>query len=262
MKNYTCVGYDKKLEFDKPEPKFNQEKKISIILPTYNEEKNIKNLVMALRQSLRKTKYKEKFEIVVVDDNSKDRTPRIIDNLAEIGDFIAVHRNNHKGLFSAIQDGISISNGDFVLLMDSDFSHSPETIQEMVKHIDKYDLVSGSRFVEGGKMEAPFLRVLGSKVINGVCGKIMGMKIKDIAGGFHLIKKEKFNKLKFKYPSHFGEFDFELLYRAQKSGMKIKEIPFTYKFRQEGESKMGNLTGASFNAAKYFKRALQLRFGK
>jgi len=257
MRNYKYRG-KKILEFDKLRRVPGAKRELSIILPTYNEEGNIEKLVRKLRESLRRIDY----EIVIVDDNSKDKTPQIIDGLAEKfkGRIITLHRHNKRGLLSAFLDGIFISNGEFIVTMDSDFSHPPEVIRKMWRLRDRYDFIVGSRFVKGGRMEAPFLRVFGSFLINQICAFILGLKIKDIAGNFHLIRKNKFEKLKFKYDSVFGEFDFEWLYRAKKAGFKIKEIPFTYKFREQGETKMAeDIFGLFRLGLVYIKRAFQLR---
>ena len=113
-------------------------------------------------------------------------------------------------------------------------------------------------------MKAPFLRKFGSEGLNYVCAKIIGLKETDIAGEFHLMKKSKFKKIKFKYQPVFGEFDFEWLYRAKKKGFTVKEIPFTYKFRDKGESAMGSGAADAKKLAKfafaYLKMAFRLRF--
>lgn len=260
MASYMCLGYGKKKEFDKLERPFNLKKEVSIILPTYNEEKNIKKLVEELRKEFKDVNY----EIVILDDNSKDRTPEIIDKLAKNKDVLAIHRYEKKGYFSAYQDAIFMANGEHVITMDSDLSHPPLIAKEFLKYKNNYDIVSGSRYMEGGGMEAPFSRKYGSMFLNRICAWIIGLKLTDIAGDFHLMKRDKFLELEFKYLPIFGEFDFELLYRATQKGFKIKEIPFTYKFREEGESAMGMGANDALKLGKfawaYLKMALRLRF--
>lgn len=260
MASYMLLGYGKKKEFDKLEKPFNLKKEVSIILPTYNEEKNIEKLVNELRKGFKDIDY----EIVILDDNSKDRTPEIIDKLAKDKDVLAIHRYEKKGYFSAYQDAIFMANGEHVITMDSDLSHPPLIAKEFLKYKNNYDIVSGSRYMEGGGMEAPFSRKYGSMFLNRICAWIIGLKLTDIAGDFHLMKRDKFLELEFKYPPIFGEFDFELLYRATQRGFKIKEIPFAYKFREEGESAMGMGANDALKLGKfawaYLKMALRLRF--
>lgn len=260
MVSYVCVGYGKKIKLKEAKMPFNLKKEVSIILPTYNEEGNIEKLVTALRKSFKDVNY----EIVILDDNSKDRTPGIIDKLAKKGDVLAIHRYDKKGYFSAYQDAIAMSNGEFVLTMDSDMSHPPETARKFLEFKKDYDIVSGSRYMKGGGMEAPFSRKYGSMYLNKLCAIIIGINLTDIAGDFHLMKKKKFIDLEFKYKPVFGEFDFELLYRAEKKRLKILEIPFIYKFREEGESSMGSGASDALKLMKfafaYVKMALRLRF--
>ena len=157
-----------------------------------------------------------------------------------------------------------MANGDYVITMDSDLSHPPKIARSFLNYKDKYDIVSGSRYMKDGGMEAPFSRKYGSMWLNKICIWIMGLRLTDIAGDFHLMRKDKFMELDFKYEPVFGEFDFELLYGATKKGFKIKEIPFVYKFRKEGESAMGSGANDSLKLVKfawaYLKMALMLRF--
>ena len=251
MVYYKCNGA-KKLTFEEPK-QFNQgQKEISVILPTYNEEGNIGRLINAIKSELKNVD----FEIIVMDDDSKDNTPKIIDSMAS-DKIIAVHRIGKRGIFSAILDGVKISSGKYIVIMDADFSHPPRKLHEFLKYRGDYDLVVGSRFLKKSGIEAPFFRKVSTIILNKACNFISGLGIKDSTGGFHLIRKSKFRKLRFKYPTIWGEFDLELLYLAVKKGWKIKEIPFTYKFREEGPSKSENLLKYAYV---YLKRVIQLRF--
>jgi len=260
MVSYVCVGYGKKKTISSAKKCFEIKKDVSIILPTYNEEKNIPKIIESIRKNFKGLNY----EIVILDDNSSDKTPEIIDNSAKKGDILAIHRTGKKGYFSAYYDAILISNGEYVLTMDSDMSHPAETARSFWDFKKDWDIVSGSRYMEGGGMEAPFLRKYGSEWLNRICSFIIGLKQTDIAGDFHLMKKSKFCQIEFRYPAVFGEFDFELFYRARKKGFKIKEIPFVYRFREEGESAMGSGAADAKKLAKfawaYVKMALRLRF--
>ncbi|MDP4039116.1 MAG: glycosyltransferase [Candidatus Pacearchaeota archaeon] len=260
MENYFCVGYRRKIKFDKIESKFGIERKISIVIPTYNEEENLENIVEEIIKNLKKTKFKNSYEIVVVDDDSKDKTPKIMDELARRGNFVALHRFGKRGLFSAVMDGIKIANGKYVLIMDADFSHPPKLIPEFTKYAGKYDIVSGSRFVKGGGNEEPFVRKIGTAILNKSCSIILGLRVKDLGGQFRLFDKEKFSKIKFKYDSKFAEYGMELFYRAKQERFRVKEIPFVYKFRESGKSKMGNLFEVILLGFKYIGRAFHLRF--
>lgn len=256
MVNYVYVDSEGKRKFEKIRQPKKLTKSFSIVIPTYNEEGNIVRLVNQIHNSLKNTE-REQYEIVIVDDDSKDKTPDIIDNLVKNDNIIALHRIGAEGIFSAIRDGIKIANGKIIVMMDADFSHPPQIIPLLLKHIDGYDLVSGSRYMSGGGIEAPFLRKYGSILLNKVCRLILLLKSTDITGGFHAIRKSDFNKLKFKYYSTvFGEFDLELFLLASRLNFRIKEVPFVYNFRKEGASKV---KGVFYYGFRYLIRAIQLR---
>ncbi len=249
--HYIYKSKSKTLKFSKLK-KFKNLKQISIISPSYNEEENISRFIDQVSKAVKGYNY----EIIIVDDNSTDKTPEIIDKYTK-SNIVALHRYGKRGIFSAILDGIKVSRSPIVIIMDSDFSHPPKKIPELLKYMDKYDIVSGSRFVKSAGIEAPFARTYATILLNFVLRIILGLKPKDLTGGFHAIRKEKLKHLKFKYKTIWGEFDMELFYRAIKKGFKVKEVPFTYKFREEGVSKSENLLKYAYV---YLKRALELRF--
>lgn len=259
MAIYNYIGYKKNFSFNEIKNPLNIKKSISIVIPSYNEGENLKSLIPELRKVIAKTKFKNSYEIIVVDDNSKDETSEILKNFAKEGDFIVLFRNK-KGIFTAVLDGIAISNGEYILTMDADFSHPPSLIPEMFKYIANNDIVIGSRYVRGGKMESSFTRKWGGFFLNRICGFIIGTKIKDLGGNFRLFKRNAIEKIKFKYDCKFAEFGQELFYRAGKLNFKIKEVPFTYYDRKKGKSKMGNFPIKQ--AMYYLKRAFQLRAEK
>ncbi len=253
---YVCVCDKKSCRFDSIKECGSAEKDVSVVLPTYNEEGNIERLIVALSEALKEYDY----EVVVVDDSSKDKTPEIIDSYAKKSRVVALHRTDVRGIFSAIRDGIKIARGKIIVIMDADFSHPPQKVAELMKYANDYDIVSGSRFMKGGGIKAPFTRKFGTVLFNSVIRFILGMGITDWTGGFHAIRKDKLRQIRFKYPAEWGEFDLELLYRSKRNGFSIKEVPFCYNFREEGKSKsadgFGFLVGYAFN---YGSRALRLR---
>ncbi len=229
-------------------------KDVSVIIPTYNEEGNVERIANALSSALKDFDY----EIVIVDDNSKDKTPEIMDMLAGKGRVAALHRSGIRGIFSALQDGIKVARGKVVVIMDGDFSHPPQDVPRLVKEAKDNDIVVGSRFLKGSDFNAPFSRKYGPTILNAICRFILGLKATDIFTGFHAMKKDKFMQIRFRHPSVWGEFDMELLYRAQKAGFRMKDVPFSYNFRSEGKSKSSGFKVVSYGFA-YLKRAFQLR---
>jgi len=255
MANYKCVSRAGTTEFSKVRPCLKGRKDTSIVIPTYKEEENIEKLVEGLHKVLQGADY----EIIIVDDSSPDRTPEIIDRLAGkteagSGETVALHRGT-RGIFSAVQDGVAISRGETIVFMDADFSHPPDVVPRLLEYKDEFDIVSASRFAKGGKLIAPRIHWLLSKVLNRVCEIFLWLPVKDLTGGFHAIKRSKLDEIKFKYNSQWGEFDLELFYRAKKKGFKIKEIPFVYKFRDFGTAKSNDF----MYGWKYLSMLIKLR---
>tara|TARA_Y100000310_G_scaffold283462_2_gene305443 strand:- start:1919 stop:2683 length:765 start_codon:yes stop_codon:yes gene_type:complete len=252
MANYIYKAGKTKKEYSEC-PSFKESKEVSVVLPTYNEEDGIKRMIDTV-SSVLKGKYK--YEIIVVDDNSSDKTPEIIDSYKD-GNVVALHRYHVKGIFSAIVDGIKAARSNNVIMMDADFSHPPAKIPEMLSYLQEADIVSCSRFAAGGGVEMPAFKKLATVSLNTCLRLVLGFKVTDFTGGFHALKRDRFLALKFRYKAQWGEFDMELFYRALRRGYVIKEIPFVYKFREEGQSKSQSYVKYAFL---YWKRALQLRF--
>tara|TARA_Y100000310_G_C20694831_1_gene824871 strand:+ start:1124 stop:1888 length:765 start_codon:yes stop_codon:yes gene_type:complete len=252
MKAYKYKSGKKTQEFDTILD-FKQTKEVSVILPTYNEEEGIKRMIDSIIETLNG---RYQFEVIIVDDNSKDKTPEIIDSYDK--DYVvALHRYQEKGIFSALQDGIKAARSNVVVIMDADFSHPPAKIIELLSYMNEADIVNCSRFAPGGGVEMPWFKRLATFSLNLFLRIILGFKVTDFTGGFHAMKRDKFLALPFKYKARWGEFDMELFYRAIRRGYTIKEIPFVYKYREEGHSKSQSYI---YYAYLYWKRALQLRF--
>lgn len=210
-------------------------KKTSVILPTYNERENITPLVKEIIDNLKAFDY----EIIIVDDNSPDGTGEEAKKLEkEYKNVQAIIRIGEKGLAKSIKDGILTSKGDYIIVMDTDFSHPSDVIPRLLEHIEENDLVIASRYTEGGSMDAPFYKFFLSKLLNQTIRLILGLKIKDLTGGFFIIKRELVNNLNLdKIFKGYGDYFFELAYLLNTKDCKIKEIPFNYGIRKYGDSK-------------------------
>ncbi|SRR3989338_5135938 len=252
MAKYRCVHQNGKSSSSIPlAPK--GKKSVSVILPTYCEEELIGKMIESISRNLGDINH----EIIIVDDDSKDRTPEIIDRYAKESSVVALHRYGKRGILSAIVDGIKISRGHTIVLMDADFSHPPEKIPELLSYLPEYDFVSASRFIAGSRIVAPFSRKAATIALNTALRIILGLQPHDLTGVFHAIKRNKLLSLQLRYPAVWGEFDMELFYLAARNKLLIKEIPFTYDFRKEGQSKSENLLKYGWI---YITRALRIRF--
>lgn len=205
--------------------------KISVVLPTYNERDNILNLIKALEKAIKNP------EIIVVDDNSPDKTWQVAKNLNK-KNVKVIRRVNERGLPSAIAYGISKAKGDVIIWMDCDLSHPPKTTILLINALKDADIAIGSRYVKFGADKRKFIRTFTSKLFNMFASFLLNLKVKDTDSGFIAAKKEVFNKVSI-YQHGYGEYFLKFMYDAQRKGFKIVEVPFINHDRTSGESKTG-----------------------
>jgi dolichol-phosphate mannosyltransferase len=235
-------------------------KSLSVIVPTYNESKNIVGILDSLRKHL---PFGTDTEIIVVDDNSPDGTGNIVEEYAKKSkkenaqSVQIIHRKTERGLSSAILTGIKYAKGDAVVVMDSDFSHPPQTIPKMIEELQKSecDIVVASRYVNGGSVKGwPFKRKMISKGATKIARHGLGIKIKDPMSGFFAFKRSIINNIKFDAIGY--KILLEILVKAR--GVKVKEIPYEFINRKEGSSKLDTSV-----AIDYVKSLWKLyRYGK
>jgi len=217
---------------------------VSIIIPTYNESENIIQVLKSIGEHLPEDIV---VEALVVDDNSPDGTGKIVEDYItdahnEIGYTIEViHRKTKSGLSSAILDGIQHSTGETVVIMDSDFSHPPKIIPQLVEEIktSKCDIVIASRFVPGGAINGwSTKRKLISKTAKGIAKAGLGVIESDPMSGFFAFNRNILEGIKFDAIGY--KMLLEILVKAK--GAKVKEIPYTFTDRTRGSSKLDSST--------------------
>jgi dolichol-phosphate mannosyltransferase len=236
-------------------------KSLSVIVPTYNESKNIIGILDSLRKHLLPIGIDT--EIIVVDDNSPDGTGNIVEEYAKNSkkenaqSVQIIHRKTERGLSSAILEGIKYAKGESVVVMDSDFSHPPQTIPKMIEELQKSecDIVVASRYVNGGSVKGwPFKRKIISRGATKIARHGLGIKIKDPMSGFFAFKRNIINNIKFDAIGY--KILLEILVKAR--GVKVKEIPYEFINRKEGSSKLDTSV-----AIDYVKSLWRLyRYGK
>lgn len=227
--------------------------KTSVILPTYNEAGNIVALVNEILKNLPPD---IEPEIIVVDDNSPDKTyyvaKRVFDGNLNVR---IILRTENRGLAKSIRFGIEQAAGEFIVVMDTDFTHDPVEIPRMLHIARVYDIVSGSRFCAGGDM-VDGKHYMASLVYNWFLRAILHTQVQDNLGGYFIMKREKVLSLPLDQIFYgYGEYFFRLLYFAEKSGLKIIEIPAVYRLRTHGASKSNFLK----MFISYFRAALFLK---
>ncbi|MEW5958205.1 MAG: glycosyltransferase [Chloroflexota bacterium] len=229
--------------------------KTSIILPTYNEKDNIVELIQAILATLEPDGLD--FEVMVVDDNSPDGTATAIrqnfDGQQQVKLFV---RTQERGLATALRYGIERAAGDILVFMDTDFNHDPAIIPQMIKFLEYYDIIIGSRFVMAGGMEDRF-RQFSSLVYNYGIRLLFGTPVHDNLSGFFSIDRHKLMTMDLDQIYYgYGDYFIRLLMVAHKRGYRMLEIPVFYRLRLHGHSK----TQFVSILVQYSRALLALRF--
>jgi dolichol-phosphate mannosyltransferase len=215
-----------------------------LILPTYNEAENIEAIVAASGEALRGVA-PEGSSVLVVDDGSPDGTGQIADRLAAEHDWVRVlHRSEKNGIGPAYLAGFrhALDHGaGYVMEMDSDFSHDPSDLARLLEAVKAgADLALGSRYVPGGGVvDWGLLRRFISEGGSTYARIVLGLKVKDLTGGFKCFRREVLEEIHFDGVRSQGyAFQVELTYRAVRAGFEVVEVPIVFKDRLRGESKM------------------------
>ena len=205
---------------------------VSVVLPTYNEKQNIKEMIRQLLFYI-----KDNVEIIVSDDNSPDGTWKIVENISKKNKRVKLLRRfKNKGVGPSIWDGIKSSKGDYIVWMDCDLTMPPSLVPKMISLLKDYDVVVGSRYVKGGGDKRSFVRVITSRAINLMANIILNFKVRDYNSGFVVIKRSVLGNVGFS-PGRHGEYCIDFLYNCTKKGYKVKEVGYVFRERKMGTSK-------------------------
>lgn len=211
--------------------------RLSVIIPAYNEEANLKNgTLVEVWDYLKKAPYS--WEVIVVDDCSKDHTAQIISKFVESHKGFAIMKEPHRGKGGTVIAGMLAAHGEIVLFTDMDQATPISELEKVLpKFKEKYDVVIGSR---GGREGAPLLRKIMAYGFTLLRTVILRLPYKDTQCGFKAFRNEAAKKI-FKRMKLFSEkiksekagvtagFDLELLYIARKLGLKIAEVPVVWR---------------------------------
>lgn len=220
--------------------------RIWLVIPTYNEAENVVPVVRAVATEMAKVAPGE-FRILVVDDNSPDGTGRIADELAlELPTLEVLHRSDKGGLGRAYIAGFQHALGggaELVVEMDADFSHDPRYLPGLIAAADDADLVLGSRYVPGGAVRNwSLMRKLISRGGSTYARLVLGIKVRDLTGGFKCIRRAVLEAIDLDTLRADGYvFQIEVTYRAISSGFRVREVPILFADRTTGSSKMSGM---------------------
>ncbi len=177
-------------------------------------------------------------EVIVVDDASPDGTADLVERrFGRREDVRIARRKGPRGLAVSIRDGLDLAVADDVVVMDSDFNHDPQVLPTLVKYLDDWDLVSGSRFAPGGGMYSR-TRQAGSFAMNLFARVVLQTQIQDNLSGYFAARREHLDALpRTRIYWGYGDYYFRLLFHLQRQGARVLEIPVVYRSREGGGSK-------------------------
>lgn len=208
---------------------------LSIILPTYNEAKNIPILLERLAKVLKNTAY----EVIVVDDDSPDHTWEVAAGLQKSYPLKVLRRVGRRGLSSAVTEGFNLANGDVLLVMDSDLQHDPQLVLSLSKAVeDGADIAVASRYMKGGSVgEWVKGRRILSTVATFLARKLPPVEVSDPMSGFFALRASTYRAIaKDLRPTGF-KILLEILAFLPR-GTKTAEVPLVFRMREHGQSKL------------------------
>lgn len=227
--------------------------RLSIIIPSYLEEENLRIIIPRLKNEMQKLG--EDYEVLIVDTmHPMDHTEEVCRNNNIV--YLNRKKGNHYG--NAIRTGLENAKGEYIIFMDADGSHSPEFISKLYQYKNDYDVVIASRYVAGGATDNSSILLIMSWVVNVIYSVVLNLKCRDISNSFKLYRGNLLININL-YCNNFDIIE-EILFKLTKINpdIKIKEVPFSFKKRMFGETKR-NLY---FFMLTYIFTLLKLRFGK
>jgi glycosyltransferase involved in cell wall biosynthesis len=214
--------------------------RVLVIIPTYDERENLPLILGRLRAAAPEA------HVLVVDDASPDGTGELADRAAEQDDHVHVlHRSGKQGLGAAYLAAFAwgIEQGYQVLVeMDADGSHQPEQLPRLLTALADADVVLGSRWVPGGRVENwPAHRELLSRGGNTYTRLVLGLPLRDATGGYRAFRRAALQGLHLdEVVSHGYCFQVDMAWRAVSAGLRVVEVPITFVEREHGTSKMSS----------------------
>ena len=213
-------------------------KRCLVIIPTFNEADNLPRLLPIILS------LGSHFNILIVDDNSPDGTAKLVKEMQKSEERIhLIERPGKMGLGTAYVAGFkfALANGfDYIFEMDADFSHDPAELPRLLAKAEEYDLVIGSRYIEGvNVVNWPMKRLLLSYFANIYTRVITGMPVRDATGGFKCFRRKVLESIDLDAIHSNGySFQIEMSYKSWRKGFRVCEIPIVFVDRRIGVSKM------------------------
>ena len=200
---------------------------LTIILPAYNEEENLEKCMQETIKSI--NQLKKSYEVIIIENGSKDKTFEIAKKIAEKYSFVTAVHLDIATVTGAIRKGYEIARGKVVINLDVDLATDMVHLEELVRYTNDFDIVTGSRYLDGTGVKRTWDRLLLSLVFNNILVRgLLGSKLKDNNCGFRAFKREVGIDLYLVVKDNYFFGLVEIMIRAQKKGYKIKEFPITW----------------------------------
>jgi glycosyltransferase involved in cell wall biosynthesis len=220
---------------------------LSVIFPAFNEEANIRRTVEAARMVL--PKLAQTWEIILVNDGSRDATTPICDELAEqYPEVRAIHHMVNRGYGAALKSGILASRYDYIFFTDSDGQFDLQELEHLLQFASEYDIVTGYR----AKRQDPPHRLINAWGWKTLVRMVLGVKVRDIDCAFKIFQRSVFDRVQIR--SVGAMVNTEILAQANSFGMRIHEVKVTHYPRRAGKPSGANLRVI----AKAFKELFRL----
>lgn len=215
---------------------------VSLVVPAHNEEGNLRPLLEKILPVMENNPEIKSYEILFVNDNSRDKTPEIIEDLAKTHSCVrTLHRWESPGFGNAVKAGLKEARGEIVIPLMADLSEEPEDIVRLVKKMEEgYDVVYGSRFCPGGSTnDYPLIKLLLNRLGNHAIGLLFGLPHRDITNAFKAYRREVLEAIGFENmeAEHF-DLTIEIPLKAHVLGFKSVEVPVSWENRKVGEAKL------------------------
>jgi len=205
--------------------------KYSLVIPAYNEERRITDSLHALDSYFSKHA-KNQYEIIVVDDGSKDKTFSLLKHEKQhIPSLVIVHHKTNQGKGSAIEAGVSHARAERIAFCDADLSTPPSDILKLLNALDTVDIAIASRYLPLSTADIPFFRKVLSRIYNLLTRILFAHAMHDTQCGFKAFKKEV-RPVMNRITSHHFVFDLDFLMRARSAGFSIREIPVHWTYEE------------------------------
>jgi glycosyltransferase involved in cell wall biosynthesis len=212
---------------------------ISIIIPVYNEEQTIGNVIERVQAVMERSG--QKFEVIVADDHSFDNSLQVAKEYPVRVYSLTAHVGKGMGL----RAGFAKAKGDIIVTIDSDGSHMPEELPRLLKPVmqDKADLVIGSRYLAQKNVASKKLNAFGVKLFNRIIQILIGVYVTDSQSGYRAMKRDV---LKIQHLKSGGyEIETEMLVKTAKSHHRVIEVPISFEQRTYGRSGVDPLRDGS-----------------